>query len=266
MVAYDPAKSRRFDMGRVIERTFGVFAANLPSFAAMSLLLVALPAAAAGWLQMRIQSEALSGVASEFNFNSFGLLLAAGLVTWVTSLLLQAAVIHASVADLKGRQASIGESLGATAQKLLSLVGLSLLMAIGMALGLLLLIVPGILLMLAWMVAVPAMVVERRDIFQSFERSAQLTRNNRGWLFVLGLVFVVVNWFVTMVVTALGMAVLVAVKGTDPQAILWVNVLVTPLTSALSAVIGAAGVAAVYFELRSLKEGVGHAELASVFD
>src|SRR5690606_19863729 len=98
-------RSRRFDMGRVIERTFGVIAANLASFAGLGLVLVALPAAAIGWFQMQIQTSAMAD-ASGFNFASIGYLFLGVLIAWITSLLLQAAVIHASVADLKGRRAS----------------------------------------------------------------------------------------------------------------------------------------------------------------
>jgi hypothetical protein len=41
---------------------------------------------------------------------------------------------------------------------------------------------------------------------------------------------------------------------------------VTPLLQALGALIGAAGVASIYFELRTIKEGVGVEALARAFE
>ena len=44
------------------------------------------------------------------------------------------------------------------------------------------------------------------------------------------------------------------------------NGLMLPMMGSISAMTGAAGVAAVYFELRSIKEGLVPEELASIFD
>ena len=55
-----------------------------------------------------------------------------------------------------------------------------------------------------------------------------------------------------------------AVEFTSSGALL--NILVSPLLSAVLSLIGTTGVASIYFELRSIKEGVGARDLAAVFD
>jgi hypothetical protein len=44
------------------------------------------------------------------------------------------------------------------------------------------------------------------------------------------------------------------------------DLVVTPLLQAFSALVGAAGIASIYFELRTIKEGVGVEALARAFE
>lgn len=60
------------------------------------------------------------------------------------------------------------------------LIGAGLLSGLGIAGGFVLLIVPGLYLLTIWAVIAPAIVVERRKVFDAFGRSRVLVRGN-GW-------------------------------------------------------------------------------------
>ena len=53
----------------------------------------------------------------------------------------------------------------------------------------------------------------------------------------------------------------------DPAMGAWLRqIVVTPLVQSFTAMVGAAGVASIYFELRTIKEGIGIEALAAAFD
>ena len=106
----------------------------------------------------------------------------------------------------EGRQATFGESLSTALRVFLPLIGLSILFGLGIMFGLILLIVPGIMLMVAWAVAVPALVVERCGVIDALRRSAELTKGSRWKIFGLFLIILVIYWIVSVVVGYVGLA------------------------------------------------------------
>ena len=70
---------------------------------------------------------------------------------------------------------------------------LSLAVDIGVGIGFIFLTVPGILLMLRWSLAVPAKVMENRSVGDAMSRSAELTQGNRGRIFVIWTLFIMLN-------------------------------------------------------------------------
>ena len=124
--------------------------------------------------------------------------------------------------------------------------------------------VPGVMLALAWMVAVPAEVVERTGVFGAFSRSAALTRNHRWSLLGLYAVYFILSLILTLTLLALtgGFQAAAQVVSRGSPALLAVMAVLHVIQS----VIGSAGIAAIYYELRSIKEGIGPEALAAVFD
>ena len=114
------------------------------------------------------------------------------LVMMVISALVQGALTRATVSANEGIRATFGQSLSAGLQVILSLIGLSILWSLGVGIGFVLLIVPGVILLMMWAVAVPALVVERAGVFAAFSRSAQLTKGARWKIFGLSLVLLVI--------------------------------------------------------------------------
>ncbi len=85
---------------------------------------------------------------------------------------------------------------------LAKLVWVSLIVAAGVAAGLLLLILPGIIILILWIVAPPVAVVEEHGIFASLARSRELVRGNglRVFLFLLLLAMMI---FLAAMISAL---------------------------------------------------------------
>lgn len=261
------ATASRFEMGRVISRTFGAIGANIVSFTLLSLLLYALPNLA---LQM------LLGAARTADPGGVWLLgLLGGLLAMILNFVLQACLVQGAVGYLRGKPASLGAGLSTGFGAILPLLGLSILMGLLEGLGFIALVVPGVILMTRWSVAVPVLVVERsRGVNGSMARSADLTRGNRWNVFALLLIFMILAWIVGMLSFSLsgGFGAMASVLKTPASAGAFsmtqapVTLGVQSVVSALISMVGAVGVASLYFELRSLREGVGVAELASVFD
>jgi MFS family permease len=109
----------------------------------------------------------------------------------------QGMVVEAVRDILDGRRdQTIGGLFSSAAPFVWPLIGAGILAGIGIAIGFVLLIVPGLILLTIWAVIVPAIVIDRVGVFESFGRSRQLVKGN-GWrvfgvivvLFLLQLVF-----------------------------------------------------------------------------
>jgi hypothetical protein len=269
MTSYDSPRAG-FDMGRVMQRTFEVLGQNLAPFVGLALICIALPQAlvAAGSL-FAAQNAAESGLGG-----AYGQVIALGLVGWIVAMvgtyMLQAGVLYAAVSQMNGRTVEFGQMASTGFSFVLPLFGLGILMGLALIVGFVLLIVPGILMSVAWIVAAPAIVIERKSVTESFGRSADLTRDNRWAIFALcliyGVAYVAISWVVTLLTGGLTGASGVTGVANPLSLAGLTNIVVTPLLTSVVSLIGTTGVAAIYFELRSIKEGVGARELAAVFD
>lgn len=244
-----------FDFGRVIEGTFGVIGRNVVVFLLLSLLIVALPHALF-WAAMASGTQGEAAGLYAYSALSWP-------IGMMTSFLLQAAVVHGAAADLGGRKAGLGECLRTGFAHVLPVLAIGVVVSVGVVFGLLLLIVPGAMLAAAWAVAVPARVVERKGVFAALGRSANLTRGHRWPIFGLFVILGLIGWVIGTVVGLLGIAV--AGAG-DANTLILSQGFLAGIGSAFGQLINSAGVAAIYHELRTGKEGVGAEVLASVFD
>src|SRR5262245_56494757 len=98
----------RFDIGRVISRTFGVMTRNFGVFFGLSLLFGALPivALSAGWYFVwGVDAEVSDPLLAR------GLAISYQVVTLVFTSVLTGALVHAAVLDLNGGKSSFGASL-----------------------------------------------------------------------------------------------------------------------------------------------------------
>jgi hypothetical protein len=139
----------------------------------------------------------------------------------------------------------------------------SIISSIGIGAASLLFLIPGLVVMTIWWVYVPAIVVERKGVFDAFSRSAYLTAGHR-WA-VLGLIIIVI--LLTAVVTAISemisYAVLTMWPGMDA---FFLFLVVDYVGGALTAAFGAVLVAVGYYYLRAEREGIDADQIASIFD
>jgi hypothetical protein len=256
--------SGTFDIGRVIQRTFGVIGRNFVPFVLLTLLFKTVPTVAIGYWRLTEQKAVLN-VNNPFGaaFSSQNILI--GVVSLIVGIMtvfvLQAALLRGTLADLNGKRASLGDMLSTGFRFFFPLLGLGIVMGIAVAFGFLLFIVPAIMMGVAWCAAAPAVVAEKVGVFESFTRSANLTRGHRWAIFGLFVIYAVISW----IIGAVGSAFMFGSLNNITQ-MMTITLIVQAIVGTLSALIGSAGSAALYFELRTIKEGVGADTLASVFD
>jgi hypothetical protein len=253
----------RFEMGRVVKRTFSVVGNNLATFALLSLVPALCLAVVNSMAGQFVDSE---GEPTLPDFDTLTMIGGVGLVYFAAALVLQAAVVHAAVISLGGRRAPLADCLATGLRNAAPLLMIGLLMIPAIIAGGLLLIIPGIILALMWSVAAPACVVERTGVLGAFGRSRELTRGHKWAIFGACLLFVIV---VIVISIPFGVLTAVMVLTSDGSSIANPSLLETGayvLNTMITSVIGSTFVAAIYYELRQIKEGIGPEALASVFD
>ena len=247
-----------FDIGRVIQRTIALVGRNFVPFFVLALVLTGLPALI---LQTVLPTDpaAIQNAPGSYATTFFiGLL-----VSLATGVVLQGALTRAVIDDLSGKGVRLGEAVSNAVALILPLIGLGILLGLGVLAGMVFLIVPGVYLALCWIVASPVMVVERLGVVASMQRSMKLTQNHRWAILGLLVLFFIGYMIVGAVIAALvgGSLANLANPGGPPLPFLILMTLIGVVVS----VVGTVGVAAIYFELRQIKDGVGVTELAQVF-
>lgn len=187
----------------------------------------------------------LVAIANGLTEDDFALSLLVSLVTIAVSTLYQGMVVGL-VKDLRDgrRDHSVGELIGSVSPVLLTLIGASLVTAVGIGFGFLLLLVPGLYLLTIWAVIAPVIVIERRGVFEGLGRSRQLVRGD-GWR-----VFWVVA--ITALIAIFAALVLMLIAGAVANGPL-VLIVSTALASAFVAPIQALVASVLYFRLLDLR-------------
>jgi hypothetical protein len=255
--------SGRFEFGRVFTRAFEVIRGNLVSFSILGLI-ATLPTSAyqialtAGYLPATFVGLQDTKKITLY----FGALAVATIVGGFLGLILQATLTYGSISYLGNQPVTLSRALGIGVRQFLPLLAIGLLEGLAMGGALILLIFPAFMLYAMWAAVVPVRVAENTGIFESFGRSRALTAGYRwpifGTLFVFLLGAGIAQNAARVLVTP------AAISGSVVS--LYVGVVLTALITAIVAVASATLHASMYYELRLIKEGVGPAQIASVFD
>jgi hypothetical protein len=166
--------ARRLDIASVIERLFGVYAAQFT---------LIFPAAVLLFLPVAV-------IAGLLGRSGLGPQLVLQVVSAIATYWLQGMIVQA-VRDIQDgrRDFTLGGLFASVTPVLGSLILAGVLASIGVTVGLVLLLVPGLVLLTWWAVLAPVIVIERRPALEAFGRSRELVRGN-GWQ-VFGVVVIV---------------------------------------------------------------------------
>lgn len=170
---------------------------------------------------------------------------------------IQGAMAYAVYRTLTGGKSSIMESVTRALARLVQLVLVSLMYTVGVTFAAFLMLLPAIMLICRWSVSAPACLVEGLGARKSLARSAYLTKGHRwkilGILTLTGLAFFVINRIVTLIITPLAL-------GTILSMLIHGILLLVP--TAFHGVV----TSVIYYDLRSVKEGLTIDNLSNVFD
>ncbi|HWF00715.1 MAG TPA: hypothetical protein VG248_13020 [Caulobacteraceae bacterium] len=275
----------RFEIWRVFERMAGVLRRNLGSLALIALILAAAPRAIGALVLL------LGAHGGDWNVTSYDngadavrlvlrhhgpAFFVLGVIGVVSMLLLQPALLFGIVKDLAGRRATLGEMLAVAVRTALPVLAVGVIAWIAIVAGLCLVVVPGVIVGLVLCVATPARVLEGPGIMRALSRSADLTSGYRwsilGFFVILGFIWILASTVYGALVSSTHLAAGVSWYehiGREERLAWWnwpTLLILSPLAHAIAALVGAAAVASIYFELRFVKEGVAPATLLADFD
>ena len=272
-------KPSGIELGVVVNRTFGAIGANFGTFIALAVLLAAIPTVVItiAYTALLLQPAVLNADPNDPLATLLPVLLGTygvAFLSMIPASVLTGALTQASLVHFNGGKASFGECLSTGLRFMLPLIGLGILTAFGLVLWAFLLIIPMIMAATRWAVAPAALVAERTGVFGAFQRSINLTRDNRWAIFFLVLIYVVISYLISAAVSYLATAVQGFSLAGDPfqnpldfsSPVIWIEYAFQVIYGAISAMILGAGQAALYYELRVVKDGVTSDELAKVFD
>jgi len=264
------APKPQFDVGRVINRTFGAIKNNFISFFLASLIIMGIPMFLIGLMPIFMGSGGILGGDKAYMTGILTMTLLTFIAAMIGGVILQGALIFGAVADFNGRKVYFRECMSVALRYFFPLLGLGILASLGMMLGFLLFIIPGVLIALGWAIATPVLIVEKRSITDSLSRSWELTKGYKRWLLLLLIILMVLSAVIGAILGAFtlvaGDPTTVMLEGGGSLTFHILNSLFTALTQAVTTMISATGVAAIYYEIRQLKEGIGAENLAAVFD
>lgn len=230
---------------RVIDGTFSVVSAQALPLALLAAGFIVLPQALAGLLPESLKTVSLF-------VNLLGLIFNG------------AACVIAYHHLAGGQTISAVDAMRQAMRKFGGLWGMSIVSGLATAIGLLLLIAPGIFLLVCWMVAMPAFMVEDIKALASLDRSWKLTMGSR-WRLAALLGILLLGAALGLLVIMLPAGVMGATLGVEATTKLSA-VLLTPLFAALVTTFTAVGATSAYVELRRSAEGVLGSEIAAVFE
>lgn len=243
MTTLDETYTRPLNIGRVLQKTFGILGRRPVIIFGLAFVLAGVPTAVHAYFTGHdiVRSVFLSG---GYWFRS--------LISMFISAFLEAALLFITFGEVTGRPLELNEALTKAGKFFLPLFAVNVLSALGIIAGCLLLVVPGIILGVLWCVAGPVLLVEGLGITAVFGRSMELTRGSRWTIFGLFVIYFV------------AFAILESI--TTPFRFAWGgglgDLLFSParaigavIIGALAAGVGTVGLGVLYAELRTLKGG-----------
>ncbi|HTQ80565.1 MAG TPA: zinc ribbon domain-containing protein [Thermoanaerobaculia bacterium] len=237
-----------FEIGQVIGETFQVYFANFLPFFLLSLIAF-LPVVLIN-LSMANRQPVTPDKALPYLGGSILFGLICGPVN-------TAAVTFGVFQHLRGLRPTVGDCLRMGLANLLPVLGVAILQGLVVGAGFAFCLIPGFIFLSKYGVSVPVAMEERPGVLASLTRSGQLTEGYRFTVF--GILFTMI----LLSILAAG-AFTVATKLALASAP-WVAALLQQALSLVGNGLTATATAVMYYRLRSAKESIDIADIASVF-
>ena len=236
-----------FRVGPIFSRSLSIYLQHFVAFTLVAVV-ISLPQLLGG------DGQSIAGAIRSF---------VAGIVGLIFNFVGQAVILYGAFQAMRGRAVHLGDAIQRGLSRFWSILGLSILVALGIGIGFLLFIIPGVMLAVRWSVALPACVVENLGPLASMRRSAELTRGHR-WkifgLFVLFLVGVIVAALIVGAIVGLVLAI------SDNMFGIVLAGLIGFVAMAIYTAYLNTALVMIYHDLRVAKEGVDTEQIAAVFD
>ncbi len=180
---------RPLSTGELLDRTFSLYRSHFGLFIGI----FALPHLVV--LAFQCLGVVIKSPGNQFSdiFASLFWTMGALFLTVIVSAASQAATVIAVSQVHLDRPASVADSFSRVKGEIGGVIGMSMLIGLGVGLGFIALIVPGITLAMMWSLAVPVKILENKGATDAMSRSADLTKGDRGRIFVIWLLFVVLS-------------------------------------------------------------------------
>jgi hypothetical protein len=180
---------RPLSTGELLDRTFSLYRSHFGLFLGIFVLphLVVLAFQCLG-VVVKSPGNQLSDLFATL-FWSMGALF----LTVIVSAASQAATVIAVSQVHLDRPASVADSFSRVKDEIAGVIGMTMLVELGVGAGFIALIVPGIILAMMWSLAVPVKILENKSATDAMARSSDLTKGDRGRIFVIWLLFVVLS-------------------------------------------------------------------------
>jgi len=259
---------RLMSLGELLDRSFFLYRKHFALFVGI----IALP-------HLVLLAFQLIGVAinrgTTMAFTATGLVwLFATLVLYLgASAASQGATVVAVSKVHLGTDTSISEAFAGIKGRILYLALIMIGVGIGVSIGFVLLIVPGIILALMWALTIPVAVLEDKGLRDATARSAELTKGNRGRIFMVYFLFIVLMYIVILlwevpIFAAIG---IFARSGQRPLTVLpvWTQVALPVCTFLSQCLVGpllTIALSLVYYDQRVRKEAFDLQLMMSTID
>ena len=257
------------DIGRVLSLGFRVFTPDGWPALALAAIFVGLPQMVSVLVTRPMvleRTRQLAGAGPANPFAAFEAMMAPSIIIGaiIGFLLMMVYYVAATiflVSRFEGAPVSIGEAVARDPARVLPAFFAILLSAIGIGLGWVVFIIPGIVLSLNWILIVPVISCENAGFFGSFARSRSLAIGSRGRMLLLLLLMIVVMILLSLPGMLLSGAI-VGHPGSAPGVftVVWQIVFGIAIAAFQSSLL-----AALYAELRRIRDGMTAPGLADVF-
>ncbi len=258
----------RFDIGVVFGRFFKLIGENFGLFAVIGLIGTVVPAIAGSIFQQSIMGAPTVWTESFQHLGSSAIaaIIAVALAAVIVNLMTLSAITEVAILRAVNKKVEVGALLGSALRNVIPILVVSILVSVFIMLGFIVLIIPGIFLALCLCVAIPAYVGQPSlGIWGALMKSFELTRGNRWWLLLIGIVI----FFASMIIGGTLGVMLVGFAMASGDVHQMTSLPVQIANAFLSGTINLLGyifAAATYVTLRESKEKLAPDQAAAVFD